>query len=162
MRPPSVCTKRSALTGIRKLFAMHRVFIYGTLKRGFPNHQAGLAAARFLGRVRTHVAFPLVIGGRWFSPYLLDEAGRGQRVFGELFQVDDTGLARLDEMEGVGHPRGYRRILVGLVEPDEKPGGEAFTYVKARSAIEAIHSGPLDEYHFDARYVVPDKRDSVF
>ncbi len=139
---------------------MHQVFIYGTLKRGFPNHQAGLAKARFVARVQTQQAFPLVIGGRWFSPYLIDEPGQGQRVFGELFAVDDEGLALLDELEGVGHPLGYRRIVVGCLL--EEQALEAWTYVKDRTLIEGIHSDALAEYEPDPRYVIPSKRSRAF
>lgn len=139
---------------------MHEVFIYGTLKRGFPNHAAGLAEAQFLGRVRLQEAYPLVIGGRWFSPYLIDEPGQGQRVFGELFALGDTGLALLDEMEGVGHPQGYRRVVVSCLHDRETR--EAWTYVKSRHLIQGIHSEPLDEYHHDPRYVVPSDRSSPF
>ena len=139
---------------------MHRVFIYGTLKRGFPNHQAGLAEARFIARVQTLEAFPLVIGGRWFSPYLIDEPGQGLKIFGELFAVDDEGLALLDRMEGVGHPLGYRRITVACLH--EEQDLEAWTYVKDRRAIEGIHSDAMAEYEPDPRYVSPSERSRAF
>lgn len=139
---------------------MHQVFIYGTLKRGFPNHQAGLAEARFVARVQTLKPFPLVIGGRWFSPYLIDEPGQGQKVFGELFEVDGDGLALLDEMEGVGHPQGYRRISVRCWHDEQAL--EAWTYVKDRAVIEGIHSEALAEYEADPRYVIPSHRSRVF
>ena len=141
---------------------MHKVFIYGTLKRGFPNHEAGLAAAQFLGCVRTLEAYPLVIGGRWFSPYLIDEPGQGQRVFGELFAVDAAGLALLDRMEGVGRPEGYRRICVAVAGPQGQTALDAWTFVKDRAAIAVIHSAAMAEYRHDSRYVEPEKRDSAF
>ena len=141
---------------------MHKVFIYGTLKRGFPNHEAGLAKARFLGRVRTLEAYPLVIGGRWFSPYLIDEPGQGQRVFGELFAIDSAGLALLDGMEGVGRAGGYRRISVIVAGPDDKGSLNVWTFVKDRVAIAEIHSEPMAEYGHDPRYVSPAQRDRPF
>ena len=141
---------------------MHKVFIYGTLKRGFPNHEAGLAGARFLGRVRTLEAYPLIVGGRWFSPYLIDEPGQGQRVFGELFAVNAAGLALLDRMEGVGQPEGYRRICVAVAEPNCETGMDAWTFVKDRAAIAVIHSAAMAEYRHDPRYVDPETRDSAF
>ena len=141
---------------------MHKVFIYGTLKRGFPNHEAGLAGARFLGRVRTLEAYPLIVGGRWFSPYLIDEPGQGQRVFGELFAVDAAGLALLDRMEGVGQPEGYRRTCVAVAEPNCGTAMDAWTFVKDRAAIAVIHSAAMAEYRHDPRYVDPETRDSAF
>lgn len=141
---------------------MHKVFIYGTLKRGFPNHEAGLAGARFLGRARTLEAYPLIVGGRWFSPYLIDEPGQGQRVFGELFAVDAAGLALLDRMEGVGRPEGYRRICVAVAGPQGQTALDAWTFVKDRAAITVIHSATMAEYRHDPRYVDPATRDSAF
>lgn len=141
---------------------MHKVFIYGTLKRGFPNHEAGLAEARFLERVRTLEAYPLIVGGRWFSPYLIDEPGQGRRVFGELFAVDAAGLALLDRMEGVGRPEGYHRICVAVARPDDEIALDAWTFVKDRAAIAVIHSAAMVEYGHDPRYVDPEKRDSAF
>ena len=141
---------------------MHRVFIYGTLKRGFPNHAGAMADFTCLGRVRTVERFPLVVGGRWFSPYLIAEPGRGHRVFGELFEADDRGLAQLDRLEGVGVPNGYRRISIDVSGTEGRPPFPAWTYVKDRNAIEAIHSPPMAEYALDPRYVVPAERDRVF
>ena len=141
---------------------VHKVFIYGTLKRGFPNHEASLGEARFLGRVRTREAYPLIVGGRWFSPYLIDEPGQGQRVFGELFAVDSAGLALLDRMEGVGRAEGYRRISVAVARPDDKGSLDAWTFVKDRAAIAEIHSEPVAEYGHDPRYVSSAQRDRPF
>ena len=78
---------------------MQRVFVYGTLKRGFPNHEVGLAGQRFLGRFHTAEAYPLVVAGRWFSPVLLAEPGHGHRVHGEVFAVGDDVLTDLDRLE---------------------------------------------------------------
>lgn len=132
---------------------MHSVFVYGTLKRGFPYHAEGLEGRTFVGRCRTREAFPLVIGGRWFSPILIAEPGIGLQVLGEVFSVDDTTLDDLDRLEGTHLPNGYERIEIG-VEPAE--GGasfQAWTYVKERVRIDIIHSDPIEEYHLDPRYV---------
>lgn len=140
----------------------HNVFVYGTLKRGFPNHQGAMSMAAYIGEVCTLVAFPLVVGGRWFSPYLLDEPGTGQRVNGELFSVDDAGLAMLDELEGLHVVSGYRRIAIAVQAAQDGNVVEAWTYVKRRETIEGIHCEPMREYQIDPRYVVPSKRDSAF
>jgi gamma-glutamylaminecyclotransferase len=57
---------------------MHRVFVFGTLKRGFPNHE-GMAGLTCLGHYRTVQAYPLVIAGQWFSPVMMPEPGGGIR-----------------------------------------------------------------------------------
>ncbi len=141
---------------------MHRVFVYDTLKRGFPNHDAAMTAFRCLGRFRTVEAYPLVVGGKWFSVYLIDELGKGKPVFGEIFEVDDEGLGTLDRVEGTHLPNGYHRITIALASNDGGSTFEAYTYAKRRDNIEGIHSEPLDEYTLDRRHVVPADRTSAF
>ncbi len=136
---------------------MPLAFVYGTLKRGFP-YGAVLKGQRLLGRGLTCEPFPLVIAGRWYSPVLLAEPGRGQRVFGELYQVDDMRLDQLDRMEGTHLPGGYGRIAIAV---EKVTGGEcldAWTYVKERAKIDLIHSGFLQEYPLDPRYVPAEQR----
>ena len=80
------------------------VFVYGTLKKGFGNHRL-LEKAHFLGEAylrRTKMvdlgAYPAVI------------TGGKKDVMGEIYQVDDETLARLDRLEG--HPSFYERRQV--------------------------------------------------
>ena len=137
---------------------MHLVFVYGTLKRGFPYHEIGLAGARFVGRCRTVEAYPLVVGGRWYSPILIAEPGAGKRVFGEVYEADDEKLAQLDALEGTHHPAGYHRDRLA-VEP--VAGGsrlDAWSYFKHRSKVDIIHDDALEEYHLDPRYVMAQDR----
>jgi len=131
---------------------MQRVFVYGTLKRGFP-YESAMAGQGFLGRCRTCEAYPLVIGGRWFSPVLIAEPGSGTRVFGELYQVSDEALATLDRMEGTHLPTGYDRIELAVETVAKGARLDAWTYVKDRARIDVIHSEMLEEYQLDPRYV---------
>lgn len=131
---------------------MHHMFVYGTLKRGFPNHNL-MREARFVGDVRSRVRYALIVAGRWFSPTLVEEPGAGHCVRGELYVIDDDGLAALDELEGTHLPLGYDRIGIDVVGVE---GGEtltAWTYAKPRAQIGGIHSEPLEEYRPDPRYV---------
>ncbi len=84
-----------------------RVFVYGTLMRGEPNHRL-LAGADYLGRARTEPAFELVDLGAF--PAMVP--GGRTAVSGEVYAVDDPTLAALDRLEG--HPRFYRRRAVRL------------------------------------------------
>jgi gamma-glutamylaminecyclotransferase len=129
---------------------MHRVFVYGTLKRGFPNH-AMLADALFVGRARTVEAYPLVVQGPRFSPALLPEAGSGMRVSGELWDVDDAKFAELDELESLHLPTGYVRELIMVERPDASTE-RVWVYFKPRDRIQVIHTDPLADYQ-DSRYV---------
>ena len=60
----------------------HRVFVYGTLKCGQPNHHLmnmhELGQCRLIGGARTDVSFPLIITTRWNLPFLLYAPGQGQ------------------------------------------------------------------------------------
>ncbi len=141
---------------------MNRVFVYGTLKRDFPNHDAWMKDYPCIGRFRTCDAFPLVVGGKWFSPYLIAEPGVGVPVFGEVFELNDRGLEDLDRIEGTHVPNGYRRIGIAVDDADGGAPFDAWTYVKERAAIEGIHSDPMAEYARDPRYVIPAKRRTKF
>jgi len=89
------------------------VWVYGTLKKGFHNHSAtGMAAATFIGRARTVDHYPLLTLSPYHVPFLLDAPGVGCRVDGEVYDVDDVLLERLDELEG--HPSWYHRREIAV------------------------------------------------
>jgi gamma-glutamylaminecyclotransferase len=139
---------------------MHKVFVFGTLKRGFPNHAEGMAGETYLGRCRTARSYPLVIAGRWFSPVMMPEPGNGHQVIGELYEVDDRSLARLDEIESVHLPTGYRRESIDVVSLEDGSTLQAWAYFKDRQRIEIIHSDYLPEYDAN-RYVHKSQRPGV-
>lgn len=60
---------------------LHRVFLYGTLKRGEPNHElirdTANGYAKFLGIGKTKNKYPLVIATRFNIPFLLHKPGVG-------------------------------------------------------------------------------------
>lgn len=89
------------------------VFVYGTLKRGQPNHHwietIENGTASFVGCGRTTQKFPLVIATRYNVPFLLDLPGTGKIVHGEVYAVDEAKLAHLDVLEE--YPTFYSRQL---------------------------------------------------
>ena len=90
----------------------HLVFVYGTLKRGEPNHsliEPGSASGQSLliGTGITQNKFPLVVAGIYNIPYLLDAVGKGNLISGEIYSVDQQGLDSLDILEGA--PKHYQR-----------------------------------------------------
>ncbi|CAL8290890.1 unnamed protein product [Lota lota] len=105
---------------------MTRVFVYGTLKKGQPNHHRMLdpanGHARFLAAARTVDKYPLVIAGEHNIPYLMNAPGEGERVRGEIYGVDDRMLSFLDAFECV--PAMYQRTVVRL-QVDERAGGSS-------------------------------------
>ena len=79
------------------------VFVYGTLKHGFPNNSV-LAGARLLGPAVTLALYTF----RDFGPYPGLVAEGATAVHGEVWAVSPRGLARLDQFEGVDAQVFYR------------------------------------------------------
>ena len=78
-----------------------RVFVYGTLKRGFPNHPLLVACASpFVGAASTAAPASLVIGP-YSVPFLLPtpSSSSGRVVSGELYAPSPAALAELDALE---------------------------------------------------------------
>jgi gamma-glutamylcyclotransferase (GGCT)/AIG2-like uncharacterized protein YtfP len=96
---------------------MTRVFVYGTLLAGEPNHRL-LETALFLGPAATAPVFMLADLG----PFPALVAGGAAAVAGEVYEVDAPTLARLDVLEG--HPRFYQRQPIALDD-----GSQVETYV---------------------------------
>jgi gamma-glutamylaminecyclotransferase len=59
-----------------------RVFVYGTLKRGQPNHylltDGSNGFSKFIANATTSEKFPLVVATRYNIPFLLHRAGVGE------------------------------------------------------------------------------------
>ncbi|XP_051983054.1 gamma-glutamylaminecyclotransferase B-like [Xyrauchen texanus] len=120
------------------MFKMAQVFVYGTLKSGQPNNYRMLDAAngkaKLLARSRTVDSYPLVIATQYNVPFLLNIPGKGHRVQGEIYSVDEKMLNFLDWFERCPHQ--YQRTLVKL-EVDEWVG-EGENNPKAGSIVEAF------------------------
>ncbi|KAK6642634.1 hypothetical protein RUM43_004136 [Polyplax serrata] len=89
----------------------HLVFVYGTLKRGEPNHSylqvKDNGYAKFVSQGKTVEKYPLVIASKYNIPFLLYNPGVGKNVKGEIYEVDDHVLSQLDILEN--HPSFYVR-----------------------------------------------------
>lgn len=99
---------------------LSRIFVYGTLKSGQPNHywltnlQNGLAS--YVSSGFTKNQFPLVIGTRYNVPFLLNKPGFGQNIKGEIYDIDEKMLAKLDILED--YPQLYDRQIQEIVTTD--------------------------------------------
>ncbi len=130
---------------------MYQVFVYGTLKFGFANHDEMLKEERFLGSYVTVDQYPLVITGPWNSPVMFPEPGIGHFVFGEVYEVNEIKLKQLDEFEYVNMPQGFRRIKLRVKShTDEVLIVEA--YMRLRKFIKDIRSEYISNYQ-DKNYV---------
>ena len=125
----------------------HDIFVYGTLREGYPNHQHNVGV-RKTGTFRTVEQFPLVIYGQRYSPCLIYSPGEGYPVRGEVYRVDDEGLALMDKLERIEAPDGYQRRQISVTTETQLPLGEitVYAYLKNADSISDIRQGPLQEY----------------
>ena len=129
----------------------HLVFVYGTLKEGFPNFHRN-PGQRVPGTYRTRQPFPfyvvqLPIEDR--APWLLNSPGQGVQVCGQVFEVDAATLQAMDVFEEVGMPTGYVRVELEL-----EPAGHDGPLLQAHAYMKPEHQlvdclaieGPFAEY----------------
>ncbi len=122
------------------------VFVFGTLKRGYPNAAAN--QGKLLdGKVATRIPYPLYLTGVRHSPWLMDMPGEGFRVRGELYLVDAEQLERMDQLERIDLADGYRRQRIEIIMSDYSLNS-AWAYLKPVSQLRntSIMSGPLRSY----------------
>lgn len=130
---------------------MSLLFVYGSLKEGFPNFHVN-GGQRVPGEFITAQPHPLHLAHGWL-PCLLPLPGQGLPVRGQLFEVDAAQLERMDVLERVGEPGGYQRVTI---EVQDSEGGAdsrvlAHVYVQSPDLIASggPHPGPLVEYTLD-------------
>ncbi|MCP9771172.1 gamma-glutamylcyclotransferase [Synechococcus sp. Tobar12-5m-g] len=119
-----------------------RVFVYGTLKRGESNHH-WLTGATCLGRRRlagAHLhdlgAYPQAVRAEAAAAAPLDPTAF---LHGELYGVDDHGLARLDRLEDVPHD--YERSRVRLTD-----GDTAWVYLGRPEQVRGLPLVPFGDW----------------
>jgi gamma-glutamylaminecyclotransferase len=87
-----------------------RVFVYGTLKSGQPNHHL-LSGSKRLMTGWTAKRYRMFCNG-WFPMIVPDQSG--YFIFGEVYEVSPETLQRLDRLEGV--PNHYYRDSCPVVD----------------------------------------------
>ncbi|XVJ71631.1 MAG: gamma-glutamylcyclotransferase [Rhizobacter sp.] len=126
-----------------------RIFVYGTLKTGFPNFHIN-TGIRVPGRFVTVQRYPLYLIGPTRVPWLVSRPGEGEFVVGEVFEVDATTLAQMDVLEQIDEPLWYARepLLVRALDDPTLPSVQVQVYFGSaeRVSMETIHAGPLAEY----------------
>lgn len=103
-----------------------KVFVYGTLKRGFGNHEYLLSKSKFLGEHVTDPAYTMVSCGGF--PGVIESGSTP--ITGEVFEVTEEELLDCDRLEG--HPNWYRRKLIPT------PYGEAWVYIYPSDKVEGL------------------------
>lgn len=130
----------------------HLLFVYGSLKQGFPNAHVN-TGVRLPGRFRTRERLPMVLLGEGQVPCIVLSPGAGHQVLGEVYRVGGDDLATIDGLERLGQPDGYRRCAIAVESLDAEPQVvlDAFVYAKSPSQVgDALsRSTPLAEYTLD-------------
>lgn len=88
----------------------YRVAVYGTLRKGEPNHYI-LADSRYIG-FDVIKATMYSLGG--FPCIKLHDDPNGPDVYIEIYECDKHTLAKMDHLEGVDHGM-YRRVSIHTV-----------------------------------------------
>lgn len=95
---------------------MNRLFVYGTLKKGFHN-AFYLQDARFLGEFTTGAMYTMYNFGNYPA---VRETGE-TAIRGEVYEINQTQLASTDRLEW--YPDFYQRVVI------ETRFGDAWMYV---------------------------------
>lgn len=95
---------------------MQLVFVYGTLKRGHHNHSV-LGNSRLVGNWTTEPKYKMYDLGSF--PGVVYPGDKS--IKGEIFEVNDETMVRLDNLEG--YPHLYGRFMI------ETDYGPAYIYI---------------------------------
>ncbi|MEH6582238.1 MAG: gamma-glutamylcyclotransferase family protein [Halioglobus sp.] len=127
---------------------MNKLFIFGTLKEGFPNFEKN-GGTRIRGEFRTAEMYPLYLVGERYSPWLIDTPGKGNYIRGQLFEASAETLKKMDRLERIEAIDGYRRKTIQI----QKIGSDtrlitAFAYLKPESQLTNAETklGPIVSY----------------
>ena len=112
------------------------VFVYGTLRKGYWNHRL-LENSKFLGEARTKEKYSLYADG---IPYVVKIPRT--HIKGEVYEVDEETLRRLDQLEE--HPDVYYREEIEVLL-NGKPI-KAWIYFYPYPEGEFIPSGDYKDY----------------
>lgn len=127
----------------------HLVFVFGTLKEGFPNFPTNRGLRR-PGEFVTVERFPLYLIGERMSPWMIASPGQGLAVRGQVFAVSDQVLAAVDNLERIHEPDGYRRLQIAVIPTtgEMRDPINVYAYLKPAEQFEIsmAKKGPLASY----------------
>ena len=129
---------------------MNPVFVFGTLKQGFPNASTN-KGSRVAGEYVTKHRYPLYLVGERHSPWLVLNEGEGFQVRGQVFRVDAATLVDMDQLERTHETDGYRRVEMTVISKSTSEEMLVFVYVKTQQQLEAVlvQLGPIAEYELE-------------
>lgn len=109
-----------------------RIFVYGTLKQGFPNSYL-LKDSTYIGKAITVDKFCMYDLGAF--PAVADTP-KISKIEGEVYEIDKATLISLDMLEG--YPNLYTRTLINV--KTEKGVMAAIVYVASNSTLKTIQN----------------------
>ena len=119
---------------------MDRVFVYGTLKRGFGNHRL-LREATFVGKAITKKKYSMTRDG---IPFVNEDRETSQ-IHGEVYEVTPEIKEGLDRLEGFRGKREnsfyYRKSIPIFVENDLDQEEEAEIYFSDAVGTNLVNNG---------------------
>lgn len=124
------------------------LFVYGSLKKGFDNHNLLSKYAKRLGKAHTVKKFAMYEDSFGNYPYLIDAPL--SKIKGELYQITRPELMqRIDEFEGV--PDYYERKKIEV--KSHHGVKRAFVYIQSNTAIPEDQKA-LNEWTNNSEYKV--------
>ncbi len=105
---------------------MTLVFVYGTLKRDGENH-AWIEPQQFIAEARTAPLYRMFDLGGYPG---MTRAAEGLSIQGEVWSVDEVGLARLDVLEDTEGGE-YERVKVQLEDDFARQQVEGYLYLRS-------------------------------
>ncbi|NPA62821.1 MAG: gamma-glutamylcyclotransferase [Methanococci archaeon] len=118
---------------------MEYVFVYGSLRKGFWNHEPYLKNSKFIGKGRTKEKYAMYAD---IIPYVVENE-KISHIVGEVYEVDEETLKRIDRLEG--HPDYYERKKVKIIlESGEEI--EAWLYFYPEPYGILVKSGDYKDY----------------
>lgn len=124
------------------------LFVYGSLKKGFDNHNLLGNSAKRLGKAHTVKKFSMYEDSFGNYPYIVDEPYA--KIKGELYQITRAELMqKIDEFEGA--PDYYTRKKIEV--KSHHGVKRAFVYIRPESEV-SDEQEPLKEWTNNVNYKV--------
>jgi gamma-glutamylaminecyclotransferase len=122
------------------------IFVFGTLKQGFPNFSLNTGAL-VDADCKTRQPYPFYLVGERYSPWLINDPGKGSSVSGEVYRVTEQQIIGMDQLERTDQANGYRREMITVKTADQKML-KTFCYLKQPDQLQKaeIRLGPLSVY----------------
>jgi len=103
----------------------HKIFVYGTLKRGGSNHVL-LAGQKFIATAHTQPRYQIYALSSF--PALVEAPQDGRSIEGEIWEIESARLPALDALEDVAHGM-YKRVPIHLLPPYNKLVVDGYIYL---------------------------------